>query len=72
MKVGDKINVWWRTDTPNNMATVLAVLPYTGNYPQWFNCVLRLTCPNTVKGYTEMAHMSDTPPVFTKQPKGSK
>lgn len=58
IKVGDQINVWWHTDLPNNMATVLAVLPYKGRYPQYFNCILRLTAPNTNKGYLEMTYQS--------------
>lgn len=56
-EVGDKIQVWWRTDD-NNRATILAVLPYTGKFPKFFNCVLRLTAPNTEKGYLEMAYKS--------------
>lgn len=56
MKPGDKLQVWWFTNTPGNMATVLAVLPYTGLYKQWFNCVLRLSAPRTNKGWLEMAY----------------
>ncbi len=35
-------------------STVLAVTKYTGIYPQWFSCVVRVTS-RTVKGWSEMA-----------------
>jgi hypothetical protein len=35
---------------------VLDVLPYTGHYPHWFNCVLVLSSPHTVSGRIEKAH----------------
>ena len=35
--------------------TVIAVLPYTGKYTEYYNCVLRLTS-DTPRGYTEMAY----------------
>lgn len=54
LKVGDRFHVWWRTDTPDNMAIILAILPYNGLFKQYFNCVLKLTAPNTEKGYLEM------------------
>jgi hypothetical protein len=56
-QVGDEIRVWWQTGR-GNMATVLAVLPYTGKFPEWFDCVLRLSAPNTRRGWMEMAYRS--------------
>jgi hypothetical protein len=56
LKVGAKLHVWWNTGTSNNMATVLAILPYTGRYTEHFDCVLRLTAPNTRAGWLEMAY----------------
>lgn len=35
--------------------TVIAVLPYTGRYTQWYNCVLRVTS-DTPRGYRETAY----------------
>ena len=56
LKVGSLYPVWWYTGDKNpNMATVIAVLSYTGIYKQYFNAVLRLTAPNTRRGWTEMA-----------------
>lgn len=50
MKVGDKVSVWWMPQG----AAVIAILPYTGRYPQWFNCVLRLQS-NTPRGWQDIA-----------------
>lgn len=36
--------------------TVLAVEPYTGRYPHWFNCVLVLSSPCTRSGRIERAY----------------
>ena len=49
-KVGECIAVWWGSG-----GRVLEVLPYTGRYPQWFTCVLRLSAPTTKSGYVDMA-----------------
>lgn len=54
MKVGDLYPTWFSGED-HGCSTILAILPYTGRYPQWFNCVLRLTAPNTVRGWVEMA-----------------
>jgi hypothetical protein len=54
VRKGDLIPVWWTTKRGDNMAEVLDILPYTGMYH--FSCVLRLDCPGTRKGYTEMAY----------------
>lgn len=51
--------MWWRTakqdQNGHNIATVVAILPYTGLYKQFFDCVLKLTAVNTRRGYVEMA-----------------
>lgn len=57
-KVGDEIKVWWFTNTPNNMATIIEILPYKGLYKQFFDCVLKLTAPNTRWGWVEMSYNS--------------
>lgn len=59
MQVGDSYPVWWATGHRNAqgqpIATVLAVLRYTGRYPESFNAVLRLRAPDTRNGHLEMA-----------------
>lgn len=55
LKVGDEISVWWFTDKPNNMASVLKILPYKGMDTQFFDCVLLLSAPRTYRGSLEMA-----------------
>ena len=57
VRVGGLVKVWWNTGRPDNMATVLAVLPYTGRFTQFFNCVLRLSAPSTYRGWMEMAYL---------------
>jgi len=60
MKVGAMIRVWWKCDNNRNMATILAILPYTGRYPKFSDCVLRLSAPGTNRGWVEMSyHSSD-------------
>jgi hypothetical protein len=68
LKVGSLVHVWWATDRPDNMATVIAVLPYTGLYPQFFDCVLRLTAPSTHRGWMEMAYKRSD---FQYEPRGT-
>lgn len=58
LKVGGKIRVWWNTGEPNNMATVLKILPYRGHFTQFYDCVLVLPAPNTHRGTVEMAYNS--------------
>lgn len=41
---------------PDSTRIVLAVRPYTGKYPQWFNVVLVLSSPQTRSGTIEMVH----------------
>jgi hypothetical protein len=55
---GRKIKVWWETGEPDNMATILEVLPYTGRYPEFCDCVLKLPAPRTRRGWLEMAYNS--------------
>lgn len=58
-KVGSEFPVWWQTSRREGdwyMATVLAVLPYTGRYD--FDCVLRLLAPRTRRGWLELAYKS--------------
>ena len=51
---GDPIDTWWAGDN-----TVIEVLPYTGRYPQWFNCVLKITAPNTIRGWSTQAYWDE-------------
>ncbi len=51
-KVGDEIESWC-SGTEDNIATILAVEPYTGRYPQWFTYVVRFTALNTQRGWME-------------------
>lgn len=59
VQVGDLYPVWWSTDKRDGqgrpLAKVIAILPYTGRYPQWFNAVLRLHAPDTRNGWLEMS-----------------
>jgi hypothetical protein len=59
--VGDKIRVWWFTGVPGNLATVRAVAPCRGRYPEHFDCILTLTAPETKRGTLEMAYNSRNP-----------
>lgn len=53
-KVGDKIATWF-SDQPDDMSTVIAVRPYQGVYPQFFDWIVVVTAPRTGRGYVEMA-----------------
>jgi hypothetical protein len=59
MKPGDLYPVWWSTGQRNEqgqpLAHVIAVLPYTGKYPEYFTHTLRLRAPNTHTGHLECA-----------------
>lgn len=48
-------DVWWAGDQPDGSASVLAVFPYDGVYKELFTHVLRLSAPNTRRGWLEMA-----------------
>ena len=54
IQVGDQYPTWF-SGNPSGMSTVLAVLPYTGKFREYFNATLRLSAPNTVRGWCEMA-----------------
>lgn len=56
--LGKRIRVWWYTGEKDNYGTILAVLPYTGRFTQYCDCVLRFPAPNTHRGYVEMAYHS--------------
>lgn len=56
LRVGAFVKVWWLTGRPNNMAVILEVKPYTGAFPQHYDCVLRLEAPRTWRGWLEMAY----------------
>lgn len=59
MNVGDQMYCWWDTglydEKGRNICTILKILPYTGRYPEMFDCVLRLSAPALVKGWMERA-----------------
>ncbi len=52
-KVGDRVSTWF-SGCPDGLSTVLHVEPYRGKYPQFFTHVLRVSAPNTVRGWMEM------------------
>ena len=47
-KVGHVIDYWF-----NHVATILEVKPYKGLYPQWFKWFVKLSAPNTRRGWLE-------------------
>ena len=49
MKIGDSITTFW------GEAKILDIYPYTGRYPKWFNCILKVTAPKTKNGWIEVA-----------------
>jgi hypothetical protein len=55
--VGDKIPVWWTTfdkdENGNNLAFVLEIRDYIGPF-DFCSKILKLTCPNTKRGWIEM------------------
>jgi hypothetical protein len=58
IKVGDKIETWF-SGRADRMSTVLDIEPYSGRYPESFNCVLKLTALDTYRGFTKMAYKND-------------
>ena len=58
LRVGSKVQGWWSQAAPGNMATVMEVLPYRGHFTEFYDCVLRLTAPNTGRGWLEMSYNS--------------
>ncbi len=57
VKVGDKITTWF-SGREDEQSTVVKVLPYHGKYPNWYDCTVVLTAPETKKGTLEMAYRS--------------
>jgi hypothetical protein len=55
--IGDKIPVWWSTFDKNekgeNMATIISIRDYKGPF-DFCNLILKLTAPNTKRGWLEM------------------
>lgn len=51
--VGDRVETWF-SGNQDGKSTVLAVSPYAGCYPQWFVNVIRVTAPNTRRGWIEI------------------
>jgi hypothetical protein len=58
MKVGALISTWF-SRSPSGKSRILEILPYTGRYPQYFDCVLKVTAPATKQGYMEIAYNSN-------------
>jgi hypothetical protein len=54
-KVGDLFKAWFDGGQDGGRSLIMAILPYTGRHPAWFDCVLRLSAPNTGRGFVEMA-----------------
>ena len=59
LKADDDYAVWWDTGRTNergeNVARVIAISPYRGKYPKFFNAVLTLSAQNTEFSVLEMA-----------------
>ncbi len=53
-RVGDKIETWFSGE-PDGKSRVLAVEPYRGRYTEFFTHVVRVTAPNTRRGWMEMS-----------------
>ena len=49
LSVGDKIDVWF------DGGRVISVAPYRGRYHEAFTYVVRVTAPNTHRGWIEIA-----------------
>lgn len=59
---GKTIETWQDTGmyspTGKNIGLIFDVFPYTGKYPQLFDCVLRISHNGLNKGYFETAYNS--------------
>jgi hypothetical protein len=55
VKVGDKIE-FWGSGSPDGLSTVLEIRPYTGRYPEYYNCVLKLSAKRVDRGWMEKTH----------------
>jgi len=53
-KIGEKMETWF-SGRADKMSRVIEVLPYTGKYPESFDCVLRLSAETSRKGYADMS-----------------
>jgi hypothetical protein len=53
IKVGDLHPTWFSGREDGN-SVVIAVSEYTGRYKEFFSLVLRLSAPNTKRGWLEM------------------
>ena len=53
LEVGAKIKNGYR-----RIETILKIEPYTGKYPQWFDCVITITHPTTKDRTTRLAYHS--------------
>jgi hypothetical protein len=51
-KVGDKIPIWC-SGSPDGLATIIEVRPYTGTGKKWFRYVVRFSAMNTSQGWME-------------------
>ena len=56
IKGGDVFDSWFTGDREDGQSSVLAVYPYTGRYPEYFNCVLLLGAKNTGSKTVEQAY----------------
>jgi hypothetical protein len=54
---GEQMETWF-SGRKDKLSRVIAVLPYTGKYPESFDCVLRLSADGTRRGYMEMTWSS--------------
>jgi hypothetical protein len=52
-EVGDRVETWF-SGRADGKSTVLAVEPYRGRYTQHFAWTVRVTAPNTNRGWMEL------------------
>lgn len=64
--IGSKFETWFSGEA-DGMSTVVDILPYTGKYTEYFNCVLVLTAPGTKKGCLPMSAQCIIDPEITEQ-----
>lgn len=57
MKVGDKLKTWF-SGSEDGISRIIEIMPYHGAYPQFFDCVLKLSAQTTKRGWMEMAYNS--------------
>jgi hypothetical protein len=61
VKVGDSVKAWFTGPDLDGSSTILDIIPYTGTYPELFNCVLQISS-TTQRGYCEMSYRNDVAP----------